>query len=347
MKVSGLKLSGLAAAGLFALFDSQAGLAQRPDWAGVEIVRFLPASGTMHPGDTAFSQLAIHNKRGRPVRVWIGYSMQDPTGQWFDVPSHVVVLAPGVTSLHAKKWRVPSDPPPAQGPYRVVMAVWSSRPDEAGASRLVGADRKAAFSVAWKGSLTEGPKGPWHATQHSLGRGKVRADHVLTSGTGFRLLMPASSCDGSEIRSTQRFSYGEYSARMLTPQAPGSISALFLYQGVSGENDEIDIEIYNDGSRRALLSAWVDGKISRNDNVILPFDPSAGYHDYAIRWLKRNLSFYADGIRIARWTSRYPRREMHVMANVWWPTWLACNPATAAVKELSIDRLTLSPAVRE
>jgi beta-glucanase (GH16 family) len=129
---------------------------------------------------------------------------------------------------------------------------------------------------------------------------------------------------------------------MKVPDAPGSISAFFLYSDVSGGNDEIDIEIYNDGSRQALLTAWVAGRMERNTTVILPFDPAAGYHDYTIRWSARDLVLLADGARLARWTSGFPRQPMRVMANVWWPTWLSCVPVPAG-RELSIERIRLAP----
>jgi xyloglucan:xyloglucosyl transferase len=145
------------------------------------------------------------------------------------------------------------------------------------------------------------------------------------------------------VRSAERVHYGEYSARMRAPVAPGSLSALFLYQDVRGGNDEIDLEIHNDGSRRALLTTWLGGKAVREARVELPFDPAAAVHEYTIRWSPAEVAFLADGILLGRFTSGIPTRPMRLMANAWWPTWLPCE-APSTDRELLVESLRLLPA---
>ncbi len=316
--------------------------AQSIESPSVMIVGFSPQGGTLHPGDSAVSSVKLRNPANSPVRVWVGYSVADPEGQWFDVPSRPVTLGPRQESIERAIWIVPTNPLPEPGAYRVVMAVWSSSPGDGDGRRLASTERRSAFTVAWKGSLANVLPELWHAAGHTVGRSRMRADHVLAVGNGFTLRMPAKSCDGAEVRTRELYRYGEYAARMKTPDAPGSLSALFLYESAGDASDEIDIEIYNDGSRRALLTAWTGGKTTQSKSVLLGFDPAAGYHDYVIRWSKKDLVFLADGVPLVRWTKGYPRRPMRVIANVWWPKWLPCE-VSPAMRELSIEWIRLSP----
>jgi endo-1,3-1,4-beta-glycanase ExoK len=307
----------------------------------VEIASFRPESRTLEPGGAAVSELVVRNGSDRARVLWIGYSVQDPMGAWYDVPAHAVSLAPGETSApQRKEWQPPREPAPPGGSYRVVMAVWSASPGTPGAERLASADRPAAFRL----SPPAPPEisGPWRTGSHALGRGRLRPGNVLADGAGFRLRLPAGRCDGAEVRSADPVYYGEYSIRMRTPDAPGSLSAFFLYQDVRGGNDEIDLEIYNDGSRRVLLTAWSAGKAVHEEEATLPFDPAADHHDYTIRWSRGEIVFFADGAPLRRWTSRIPASPMRVMANAWWPTWLPCEaPPTA--RELRIESIRLLP----
>jgi len=318
--------------------------AQLPDSQTVRIVSFHPDTRTLRPGDTARSDLVLRNYGRTTRQVWIGYSILDPDGRWFDIPAHSVTLGPGETSPpQTKEWRVPQDPPPAAGTYRVVMAVWTALPGAEGAQRLATADRRDSFRVQWDGGpLIDEPGGVWRASEHRLGRGRMRPEQVVASGEGFRLRLLATRCDGAEVHSIERYSFGEYSARLKTPDAPGSLSAFFLYADVSGGNDEIDIEINNDGTRQATLTAWVAGRKTRKTVVHLRFDPAAAHHDYTIRWLAKELVVLADGVRISRWSGGYPRRPMRVIASVWWPAWLPCDPP-ATDRELSAEWIRLAP----
>lgn len=209
---------------------------------------------------------------------------------------------------------------------------------------MASVERRVAFRVRGDPALlVERSDSLWRAASHALGRGRMRPDQILVAGEGFRLRMLAGSCDGAEIRTAVPFSYGEYSVRMRTPFAPGSLSAFFQYgSGAGDRNDEIDIEIFNDGSRRALLTAWTRGTKSRESSVTLPFDPAGDAHDYTIRWTARSLEFWADGRRLARWAGNYPHSPMRLMVSVWWPQWLSCEP-TSEDKWLRIDSMRLAP----
>jgi hypothetical protein len=179
----------------------------------------------------------------------------------------------------------------------------------------------------------------WALDTHPLGRGWVRAENVALGGGAASLALSAGAPDGAEIRSTEKFGYGSYTARMRTPLAPGTLSAFFLYEGGSDVADEIDIEIYNDGSRRVLFTTWVAGRQTNTVTQVLPFDPADGFHDYRIDRSRREVRFTVDGVEMQRWRRGVPQNAMYVMANAWWPVWLE-GPALETPVAVQIDRIT-------
>jgi beta-glucanase (GH16 family) len=187
----------------------------------------------------------------------------------------------------------------------------------------------------------DGPSFPgWTADTHPLGRGSVRAENVAVGGGVAALSLAAGACDGAELLTTTRYGPGAFQARMRTPHAPGSVSAFFLYQGVAGGNDEIDVEIFNDGTRRIMFTTWMAGRETNNVVRTLPFDPAAALHDYRIEWSAKAVRFRVDGVVMQEFRRGIPRNTMFVMANAWWPAWLA-GPLLAAPQTLAIDRVQI------
>jgi len=309
----------------------------------VHLVDFAPESGLRRPGEAARSALTIRNGEGRTIVAYVGYSVQQPDGTWADVSARRVELLPQATVPVAMDWIVPRAA--ASGAYRVVMAVWTAEPGSPDAQRLLTADRRAAFSVqADSTPLLDHPALAWHASEHRLGRGQMQPAAVLAVGQGFHLRTAAATCDGAEVRSRARYGFGTYAVRMRTPRAAGSLSAFFLYEGVGEHSAEIDIEIHNDGSRRLLMTSWIGGRETRQRTLVLPFDPAEATHEYAIAWKPEELRFLVDGRVVARWRSGFPKRPMHLMASLWWPTWLPCERGGAdQVRTLEIERISVAP----
>ena len=84
---------------------------------------------------------------------------------------------------------------------------------------------------------------------------------------------------GGELVSNDLYGYGSYSARMKLPDAPASIAGFFLYQPPDYAS-EIDIEIYNDPSRRIIFSTYSGGRQTYSQTLKLPSNPTTGYQDY-------------------------------------------------------------------
>ena len=178
----------------------------------------------------------------------------------------------------------------------------------------------------------------WVVGDHPLGRGEFKPENVSHDGSTLLLALPAWSYDGAEIRSASRVQFRDIEVRLKTPDAPGSISAFFLYELDRRRNDEIDIEILNDGSRRILFTTWVAGKQTNHVEHPLSFDPAAGFHDYRIEWSRDRVRFLVDDVPMQEWTAGIPRDAMYVMSNAWWPNWL--DGATLGTPRLhEIDRI--------
>jgi endo-1,3-1,4-beta-glycanase ExoK len=181
----------------------------------------------------------------------------------------------------------------------------------------------------------------WSREEHPLGRGMFRTQNVRTEAGNLQLVHPAGTYDGGEIRSLQRFGPGVYEARMKTPDLPGSITAFFLYQGVE-RSDEIDIEIFNDGSRRIMFTTWIAERQTNSVTRVLPFDPADGFNTYRIEWNGNRVRFLVNGRVMQQFTGRVPRNTMYVMANTWWPVWLS-GPRPATDTAALFDYVTVAP----
>ena len=178
----------------------------------------------------------------------------------------------------------------------------------------------------------------WIPRDHVLGNSYLDPANVAQGPGTLLLTIPAGTRDGAEIRSADRLRYRSVEATMRTPLVAGSISALFFYELDPRRNDEIDIEIFNDGSRTILFTTWVAGRQTNHAQYTLPFDPSAAYHTYRIEWSPGRVAFLVDGVTYQVWTSGVPRDAMYLMSNLWWPVWLSGPPA-ASSESLEIDRI--------
>jgi beta-glucanase (GH16 family) len=114
---------------------------------------------------------------------------------------------------------------------------------------------------------------------------------------------------------------------MNLPGAPGSKTGFFLYKAPDFES-ELDLEIYNDSTRRIMFTTYAGGRQTHTTTVSLPFDPTAGFHDYRFDCLydpgsgRASVTFYVDGVNMSSWDTGVPQTSMHLMLNSWFPSWL-------------------------
>ena len=178
----------------------------------------------------------------------------------------------------------------------------------------------------------------WIPRHHILGRGLLDQENVSHKGSKLLLTLPAGGYYGAEIRSASRVQFRNVEVRLRTPRAPGSISAFFLYELVQQYNGEIDIEVFNDGSRQIWFTTWVKGIEVNNVKRTLSFDPAVRFHNYRIEWSSSRVRFLVDGVLMHEWTGDVPQDAMYVMSNAWWPTWMN-EPTLDDPKLHEIDRI--------
>ena len=84
-----------------------------------------------------------------------------------------------------------------------------------------------------------------------------------------------------------------------------------------------------------MLVTWVDGVLTNEREVTLPFNPADAEHRYRIDRHRNRVTFSVDGVAYAEFTSRLPRRAMHVYVNAWYPKWLEPHVAADPVMTVS------------
>lgn len=163
----------------------------------------------------------------------------------------------------------------------------------------------------------------WTTPDHPLGHGYVRGQNVSVSGGKLYLKMPANSLDGGVIQSTRKYQYGSYTTRMKAPPTSDTYLAPFLYI-TPDFHSEIDIEVHNNGSRTTFFNTYEGPEVNPPDTIQqyagrLPFDPSAGFHDYRWDYAPNYVKFYVDGVLYKTINDRIPPSEMYLYVTAFWP----------------------------
>ena len=180
----------------------------------------------------------------------------------------------------------------------------------------------------------------WSSSPHLLGRGAFDPANATASGGALHVTLPAGGHDGAEVYTRALYRSGRFSARMRVPDAPGSISALFLY-APPDYGQELDIELFNDRTGTVWVTAYAGGRQTEHAELSLGFDPTSGLHTYEIDWSRKEMSFLADGRLLRRWRTGVPRNPMRLYLNAWWPLWLS-GPAPVAPVSTDVDWVAVS-----
>ena len=295
---------------------------QEETGAAAEIVAFEPPRGQISPGDAAEALVRVKNTGSEAHTFSVGYGVRDASGEWRDAPAVPVELEAGAESKETALLTPPLEKP---GSYATRVSV---RSEEGGGSAepLAKQEKESAFRVAeppeeFAQQADALPPG-WKATDHKLGRGRVRPENVSMEDGKVRLTLPADKVDGAEIESEKLHGPGStYTARMKVPDAPSSITGFFLYEPPDLES-EIDIEVFNEPSGKVLFTTYAGGKETHTEEKKLPFDPTKGFHDYSFSYNKGSVVFYVDGEEMQRYKGGIPNNEMQLYVNSWYPTWL-------------------------
>lgn len=161
----------------------------------------------------------------------------------------------------------------------------------------------------------------WSKGDYNLGRSYIDPNNVDVSDGNLAIKLPAYTLNGGWVVSNDLYGYGSYAARIKVPNAPSSITAFFLYEPPDYAS-EIDIEIYNDTSRRIMFTTYSGGRQTHTRTKKLPFDPTKGFHEYRFDYAPNFVKFYVDGRLMKTWRRGIPKNFMHLYINAWFPTWL-------------------------
>jgi licheninase len=186
----------------------------------------------------------------------------------------------------------------------------------------------AARSGDFRDEFTTFDARQWVKISRPFGHGTLDSANVSVANGLLGLKLPAGKLDGAEMRSTSLYRNGSYRVSMKVASAPSSLTAFFLYRKPDYAQ-EIDIEIFNDTSRRVWFSTYSGGAQTNTIEKQLPFDATADFHEYAIEYDPGTVRFLVDGVEMPSWTSGVTRSSMYLFANTWFPSWLAGErPAT-------------------
>ncbi len=161
----------------------------------------------------------------------------------------------------------------------------------------------------------------WIVSSRPFGWGLLTPSNVAVANGQLGIEHPAGTLDGGEMRTNSLLQFGTYRVRMRVADAPSTLTAFFLYRAPDYQQ-EIDIEIYGDSSRRVMFSTYSGGSQTNTVTKVLPFDPTADYHEYGIDYRKGSVRFLVDGTLVQSWTSGVPRASMYLYLNSWFPSWL-------------------------
>lgn len=161
----------------------------------------------------------------------------------------------------------------------------------------------------------------WTLVDRQAGRGRVVPANVGVAGGQLAVKLPAGTLQGGEIRTNAAYRFGTYRARMKIADAPSALTAFYLY-GTPDYAREIDIELFNDSSRRIMFTTYSGGAQTNTRTHVLPFDPRADFHVYEIDYRPGSVRFLVDGAVLQEWSKGVTRAAMNLFVTVWFPSWL-------------------------
>ena len=313
----------------------------------VEIVQHDISTEKLNNSGVIDAEIKVKNHQQK-TDLWIGYSIRDSQGKWYDLEPQNLTMEPDSTQVINFEDFVFPKKEISPGDFLFVTALWDIYPQEE-AYRLTEDRKQKEINFEHSEPEEESNKGDlridfidynFFKATHRLGRGRLDPDNIIQEDEIIKIISPANSYQGGEIRTEKYFGYGSYRVEMKTDYAPGSFAAFFLYEDVKGDNDEIDIEIYNDGSGQIDFVTFTQGEKTNYKIKELPFDPASDYHEYRIDYFPEKILFYVEDELMAAFNSQLPSAKMKVMINHWWPNWLEADKDHQA-SEIQIREIDL------
>lgn len=164
-------------------------------------------------------------------------------------------------------------------------------------------------------------------------KNKWGPQHQTLSGDQSALTIWLDKTCGSGFKSKHSYRNGYFATRIKLPSGytAGTNTAFYLSNNEAhpGFHDEIDMEFLGTipGEPYTLqTNVYVRGSgdgriIGREMRFHLWFDPTAGFHHYAILWNPDAITFFVDDVPIRRYERKteltFPDREMWAYGSIW------------------------------
>ncbi len=293
---------------------------------GAVVADMLVSGSDYYPGEPVTVSLIIANEGNKREDFWVGCSIKDPLGKWYDLPAKEVNLEGGELTSVEFTWVIPEIETEKQllsGPYLLTMAAWSDHPGEENAEKLATVKQEEAFFVfRYIEEFSSYNEELWEKSSHPLGLGNLDPDNIEIEDDLLKITLPAGTYDGGQLESREfDHLYGSYRASIKIADAPSSITGFFLYRAPDFYH-EIDIEVVNDSSGRAWFTTYAGGEISNTSERYFGFDPTADFYEYRFDFYPGSVSFYVDGELIISFDDGLTDTPMKLMVNSWFPVWL-------------------------
>lgn len=129
---------------------------------------------------------------------------------------------------------------------------------------------------------------------------------------------------GAEYRTLSSMKYGRFEVRMRSAQVSGMLASFFTFYDPANPWNEIDIENMGRYSNESQFNTIVPNQASNHvGRQVLPFNPHAAFHVYAIEWTPDFVAWQVDGLEVYRQTGPHIAQLIYpekLMMNVWQPT---------------------------
>ena len=138
------------------------------------------------------------------------------------------------------------------------------------------------------------------------------------------------------------FFHGTYRASIRMTNTPGAVVGWFTYLG--NPLNEIDVEFLTRDPLTAHFTLHHIRTGVDHATRTLPFDPSAGFHEYRFDWYAGRVEYYIDGQLNATLTNEVPDTPSRLLLNHWSgniPTWGGEAPTTDV--NMDVDWVYYSP----
>ena len=274
-------------------------------------------------GDTLLLKVVITNGDGT---YWMGLSLRDPLGRWFDVPSQKITLSSQEQTM-TFKWRVPNSTDFVSGDFSTRVAIWDRAPEEPDPVRIEYVDlEKVATIFRHIDDFDHLDYRVWRVIEkRTPGLGFFKAENVIVQDGLLQMKFPILTKDGGEIATNDGVvpPYGTFRAKIKTPsKMKGTYTTFFLYN--PHNEDEVDIELWNNKTNQIDFTIWIKATKIFSDKVELPFDPSKEFHEYRIDFYPGEISFWVDGQKYSFYKGEkgMPTSKMKIYINNWWPKWM-------------------------